>query len=181
MKALFLVGPPGVGKTAVAREIFAALDPLGSAFLLPKPKWTVATNIYAAAGHYTGATFDGADTVPYTGAMEALDALERSLAVWKPSLIVFDGDRFSYAAAEQRVRSFADTRVAYFSAQDATLRARRAARGSQQNATWLAGRATKAVRFAQSFPTENRLSLNAEPSPKELASAVLSSLRISAK
>lgn len=169
MKALFVVGPPGVGKTSMVRELFKMLDPFGAASMTMKPKWTVSQGIYAAAGHYTGGTFDGADTVPYTGAMQALDFLEENLKKWKPKLVLFDGDRFSYSTALERVKGLIpDTRVAHLQATPEMLAARRLERGSKQNPTWLAGRETKARRFVEGFAPKKTFQAN-QGSPIEIA------------
>ncbi len=54
----------------------------------------------------------------------------------------------------------------------ATLAARRAARGSDQNETWMKGRVTKAERFAGLFAPENRLDLKAGPTADAMAEKV---------
>jgi hypothetical protein len=177
--AVFVVGPPGVGKTTMMRSVFSSLDSFGSAFLSPNPKWTVCAEQFAAAGHYTGNTFDGADTVPYTGAMKALESLENNLPLWRPKFVFFDGDRFSYVAAAERVKQTMPIRVALLNGSTSLLQARRAARGTKQNETWLAGRATKAARFAATFPSQDRLALDATASPFCLADALLGFARAS--
>jgi hypothetical protein len=137
---LFVLGEPGIGKTSLARRL---LQP--DSYLVAKPKWTVGETV-CAAGHYTGDTFDGADTVPYNGVADALrywDAHLRSHA-----LTMLDGDRFSHEGALAHFRPAALIRGVYLSAPAEIAVARRAARGSNQNATWLKGRQTKAANFA---------------------------------
>lgn len=144
MTVLFVVGPPGVGKTTLIRRF---IEP-GSAFI-GAPKWTVGERV-CAAGHYTGAKFDGADTVPYNGVLTALAFWEQRLV--DRALTIFDGDRFSYAG----VRAFFRERdvpqlCVHLDAPPGVLTARRAARGSNQNETWIKGRASKASKFAADF------------------------------
>jgi hypothetical protein len=148
MTALFVVGPPGVGKTTLIRRF---VEP-GSA-LISAPKWTIGARV-CAAGHYTGAKFDGADTVPYNGVMTALAFWEERLQ--DRALTIFDGDRFSYAG----VRAFFRERnvpqlCIHLDAPANVLVARRAARGSNQNETWIKGRASKASKFAADFLGNN--------------------------
>lgn len=144
--ALFIVGPPGVGKTAVARALLGYPD----VRLCSVPKWTLgADGETCAAGHYTGGTFDGADTVGYSGVSKWLDFWEVNLAP-HCDLTIFDGDRFSYAAARDRVALSVRVVCLHLMAPANVLAARRAERGSNQNAAWIKGRETKAERFAKS-------------------------------
>lgn len=142
---LFIVGPPGVGKTTAVRMMLGE-----NVTLIEKPKWTIVSNL-AAAGHYTGKTFDGADSVPYNGVKEALAYWDEHLK-WSKTFTVLDGDRFSYAASKAFFEQRADRVCAmYFSASDAVLAHRRAERGSNQNPAWVKGRVTKATKFFHSF------------------------------
>ncbi len=143
---LFIVGEPGVGKTTLARRF---VEP--DSYLVQTPKWTVGERV-CAAGHYTGSTFDGADTVPYGGVKAALDFYEKELTS-KP-LTVFDGDRFSYQAVIDRLVAMEEVeRVAcvLLKLSERAAQERRDARGSKQNAAWVKGRKTKAERFAGMF------------------------------
>lgn len=149
---LFVVGAPGVGKTTLVRALLGLEggDLPEGGYLVPKPKWTVLPSA-AAAGHYTGETFDGGDTVPYTGAQDALAYWRAHLAA--RALTVFDGDRFSNAGVLTWLRDHGHApRALWLTAPSETLDTRRAARGSHQNAAWMKGRATKAERFAGMLP-----------------------------
>src|SRR5690242_8502091 len=155
---LWVVGEPGVGKTTLVRGL---LGPVVAR--IPKPKWTYGSGV-ACAGSFTGGAFDGADTVPYNGAAEALVFWREAI---KEPLTIFDGDRFSNTKA---VELFAAHRrlCVLLAAPEEVVAARRAARGTEQNASWVLGRKTKSRRFHARFPAEDRLVLEAGQSPDEL-------------
>lgn len=144
MIVCYVLGPPGVGKTTATRLL---LEPQRE--LIVKPKWTVGPKL-VAAGHYNGATFDGADTVPYNGVTDCLKYWEENLMDKEVTLL--DGDRFSHAKTKLFFESRAERVCAVIlKASPDYLERRRKERGSNQNPTWLKGRVTKALRFFDLF------------------------------
>lgn len=173
MIVLWLVGEPGIGKTTLAREL---IEPASKMFA--KPKWTVGSKV-VAAGHYIGGKFDGADTVPYNGAKEALTFWREMLAP-KAELTLLDGDRFSNKTAVEFFKSYVGPGgrprllCILLKGEPELGVARRLERGSDQNETWLKGRITKSTNFYESFPADDRATLHAsaERTAAELAELV---------
>lgn len=159
--ALFVVGAPGVGKSTLVRALLGPQLALASS-LVSKPKWTSGPSSiinglrpgWCAAGHYTGAAFDGGDTIPYSGAMEALAFWASDLAPIS-GLTVLDGDRMSYGKALEVVRNHVDRALcAFLTVPEAVLSERLAQRGSQQSAVWMKGRVSKSANFASGFGSD---------------------------
>jgi hypothetical protein len=160
--ALWIVGEPGVGKTTLVREFLHGRELRYE----PSPKWTWSGD-WNLAGHYKGDTFDGADQLS-TNVMPILDVWEKKyLPMAKVS--VFDGDRFSFKGALDRISALARARVLLLVAPPEVAAARRKQRGSNQNEQWVKGRKTKSETFAFSFAEEDRLVLDATEAPEKLA------------
>jgi hypothetical protein len=143
-------------------------------WLNPKPKWTEADN-GCAAGHYTGGTFDGADTVPYNGVKAALEFWKKELGVYP--LTVLDGDRFSNGGTVTWFRDNAPghkVAVVHLGTTSERLDARRAERGSRQDRTWMKGRVTKAANFAKAT---GAVFISGEPPPQEVHREVAAYLK----
>ncbi len=154
-RILFFVGAPGVGKTTLVRSFMDYMDGEEDTppkrELIAKPKWTIAKDVYCAAGHYTGSMFDGADTVGYNQATVTLDYWFDRLSL--TPITIFDGDRFSNKGSWEKFAPLAFVRnVVWVTAPDEVAAARRAGRGSNQNETWIKGRVTKAANFAALDP-----------------------------
>jgi len=160
--ALWVVGEPGVGKTTLVRHLIK----FGRTVM--KPKWHLGTygeHIAAAAGHYNGQPFDGADTIPYNGGTVALDYWAKNL-VGNVDLTIFDGDRLSNEPTLKRaeevagfMRNVGGLRLCavLLYGDEWKLAARREKR-SEQDITWVRGRRTKAANFARQFT--DRIELN---------------------
>jgi hypothetical protein len=177
-RSLFVVGAPGVGKTTSVRTLLDSVDPLHLRFMTRNPKWTVVRGKIACAGHYTGAKFDGADTVPYNGARALVESIPRVSAEFAPRVLVFDGDRFSDLGSRTEIQArTSGIHVAMICAPDDQTSERRLRRGSDQNPSWVRGRETKARRFF-SMPgwDSAREILSLDGAVPDLASEVLSEI-----
>lgn len=165
---LWIVGEPGLGKTTLARAL------LGQPLTLTQksaPKWTVGPG-GCAAGHYTGQAFDGADTIPYSGGQKVLKYWQDILSDTR--LTILDGDRLSNFGSIRFFNNQLDLRCVHLVAPHPGVgKARRAARGSRQNETWLKGRVTKARNFATVyFASQDVLTLDARSPPDVLEARV---------
>lgn len=143
MISLFLVGEPGVGKTTIARH-FLNDDPK----FVFDPKWTICDDI-CLAGHYMGGIFDGSDTIPYNGAMAALEYWKHNLL--NKSITIFDGDRFSYRKSLEYIQEYSATYCFHIHVESVIAQHRRMERGSNQSNSWIKGRRTKAKNFSLLF------------------------------
>ena len=150
-------------KTTLAR-LFLPED----RWLVQSPKWTVGDKV-CLAGHYTGTAFDGADTVPYNGVAVAIQYWAVHLCR-NVRFTVFDGDRFSYKGAKEQIAKWVPqcycALIDDHSSGGAVAAARRAARGTTQNTTWVKGRTTKAERFYETFDQDHRILLEATDKPE---------------
>lgn len=172
--ALWIVGEPGVGKTALARLF---VEP--GSVLIPRPKWTVGMQT-ALVGHYSGSPFDGGDTVPPNDIRPALNYLADVMKPGIGSTVIFDGDKFANLNAYAFLRSMNgfQLRCIHLSCDPALSQARRHSRSTKiQNAPWVLGRRTKADRFSFIFPAGTCLRLDTHHSLDYLHTKVKDWLR----
>jgi GTPase SAR1 family protein len=136
----YIVGEPGVGKTTLVDRLTAGSEPE-----------TTADPFYLRR-HDNGVTelgkaredFGGTDSLP----MSIQPAVQQYLEAVGPALVLGEGDRLgneTFFAAAKRL----GYTVTVYSLEGSRLAAmRRALRGSDQDATWLKGRATKVRNLA---------------------------------
>ncbi len=163
---LWVLGEPGIGKTTMVRALF------GDAPLrfVESPKWTLAGDRIALAGHYKGTTFDGGDTVPYNAAEAAQEYWRDELSSFQ--LTILDGDRFSHEGSKSLFEAHALGLAVLLEAPLEVAAGRRKSRGSNQSESWISGRRTKSRRFFDSFHANRGLKLDGTLPTKDLAKAV---------
>lgn len=159
--AVFVVGPPGVGKTSAVREVLGENYRNFTHPETSKVKWCLQEGgPWVFAGHYGVGTFDGGDTVPNDGWLHCMEHWEKEiLPDPQYQYTLFDGDRFSHANCQKFLEN-RGVRVlcVHLTASDEVMAARRKERESDQNPTWLKGRISKARNFAERFlPPETSL------------------------
>lgn len=138
----YLIGQPGAGKTTLLREVLAGLSGR-------QERQPFAHIVYDGGGVQLGAEragFGGTDAL----ALNVQPLVTTWLAQTAAPAIVAEGDRLANERFFQAARSLGwDLTVAWLATPDSIAEARRAARGSTQQAAWVNGRRTKVARLAQ--------------------------------
>jgi hypothetical protein len=155
LNLVYLIGAPGAGKTTVTRALESNWIPVADATDPVKHRvWFGPQGTTISLGH-DRAPFGGTDTLSYT----AINVIER----WLPTLpeqgvenVYGEGDRLANPRFFNLCRSVGDLKVFYLDRSDEQAQTQRAQRASDnnlpmQNASWVAGRATKARNLAVNF------------------------------
>ena len=167
---VYIVGPPGVGKTAVMAELtagcrrVAASKPIGHESLL---------NRRGLVGIELGLrreAFSGTDAL----AMNAQPAASAWIQTRPHDLLLAEGARLATAGFLYGVRA-SGYRVAIIqlTVPEEVLEARRAERGSDQDPRWMRGATTRAQRICQRMALDaNVWPVSALASPTEIADQI---------
>lgn len=159
MRLLYLIGVPGSGKTTAMRGALALLGlhrhPASSvpfaAELLLRTRTVGPSARVDHFGYHLGRErhpFGGTDTLPMNVQPKVL-AWMADLAL--PSVVVGEGDRLGNGAFLDAARALGwQVQLVHLDVPSTVAEARRGARGTTQNATWLRGRHTKVARLGQS-------------------------------
>ena len=150
MRLVYVIGPPGVGKTATLDTLVAPYRPSEVAVpfryrIYPEPGWTVLGPARAA--------FGGTDAL----SMSVQPKVVGWLAGSSPPVVLGEGDRlanlgFLRAATDVGYETF----LVVLSAPETVVEERRTRRAAEhdsgtQNASWVAGRRTKVARLAAAW------------------------------
>lgn len=156
MNLIYLFGPPASGKSTLMAELTAGCQrsPRGTPFAHD-------VLVEAATGNLVGIELG-----KHRSAFPGTDALSLSvspraaafLAGHPSNLVLGEGDRLAHAGFLDSAAEVGYTVTGvYLSVPEKELDRRCAQRGSNQPASWRAGRATKAARLADRTATQHRL------------------------
>ncbi len=147
---IVLAGEPGAGKTWAMRNLIAEWG--GALAATPWASGLAKGMMFGerrtiVLGTYAGDTFDGTDRMPMNlmGDDRWLNALATRYAQWH---VVAEGDRLVNARMAQWAKENGTFYPFVMSTTAATAAQRRKARGTEQNAGWVAGRRTKVLGWA---------------------------------
>jgi hypothetical protein len=144
--ALYLIGAPGVGKSALMAELLAEHRALGTVNKKPFAHVAFPGGLYL--GDAERPNFPGTDALSMAVQPQVEDFITES----RPLRIVAEGDRLANDKFFQFLRRTGyHLTVAYLTAEPRTLAARRRERGSNQNPTWMRGRESKSERLANQW------------------------------
>ncbi len=170
--ALYIIGEPGVGKSTLVDTLVGdalALD--GRSPVAHRVYLTTGGGVTELGTRGNGREFGGTDALP----MDAISRVEPWVTGegWgDDALLMAEGDRLAVDRFFHALLGADwDLRIVVLEAMPHVARARREARGSNQNEIWLKGRQTKVRRILERWDWTGRvLHLDATRRPEELAS-----------
>lgn len=145
MIALWIVGEPGIGKSTLVRGLLGALPELSGDMSKARGR-----DLYAIGRYLADDPYAGPDRLAPNAIYPVIEGISQDIA----GVLLIDGDKLSTARARETL-VWATQYCALISDPVAAERQRKA-RGSNQNATWIKGRRTKARNFFDTFPDECR-------------------------
>jgi len=144
---LYIIGEPGVGKSTLMAELVKGRRRR----LMTKPfAHTVYEGGLVQLGRERSTGFSGTDALSMSVSPQAIAALESG--AWPR--VLGEGDRLAHAKFFDAAKAAGyDLEVILLEAPKFVLTKRRQARGSNQDPTWLQGRATKVQNVAEKYAT----------------------------
>lgn len=156
----YLIGEPGSGKTSTANALSLNLAdpsaPGGPRLLFDgTAKATYLQNErIMLLGHYDGRLFGGTDTLSWTAAEPMKAFLLTTPAEVGAKWIFGEGDRLANEGFFKWAKEHFPFELIHLRVKPETAQARREARGTVQNPSWLKGRISKVERLARIFPVK---------------------------
>lgn len=149
-RLVYVIGEPGAGKTTAVEAVCAPYTPIDLENPIPHRAWMDgATLAFVTLGRHRP-PFSGTDTL----GMSIQPAATRWLAHdASPATVLAEGDRLGNAKFfRAMIDAGRDVTIVHLAVPEDLAATRRAARGTEQNATWLAGRRTKVANLTNSHP-----------------------------
>lgn len=146
-RIVYFIGVPGSGKTTLMREVMAPFYGIQHAKPFAHIEYQHPTERVVQVGKERG-TFSGTDAL----SMGVQPKVVEWLKTCDYDTILAEGDRLATDSFFHAASEVGGLMLFVLACSEATAQERRAARGSNQNETWLKGRVTKVQRLAERWP-----------------------------
>ena len=147
MNFLYIIGPPGVGKSTLTRGLIGKADTCDAiTWKIPEMHHTTPRGTVVEFGRERD-PFRGTDTL----AMNAITYAEQIVENEVHPLMLCEGDRLACDRFFDAVSRHYSLTLVHVDAEPEELQARRAGRGTNQDEKWIKGRTTKAERLADKW------------------------------